>query len=183
MNVAKLSKIFPWERLSQKSIYTHKFCAIYEREFQHPIDNRKGNFLVIDICDSVQIIAETAANEIILVEQFRFGCGELSLEMPAGRLDEGENVIAGAERELLEETGYAGQNAKIIAELRPNPAFQMNKTYAVHIGECEKISQTNFDELEELATIIVTKNELINLVKCDKIKNSLTLSAIAKFML
>jgi 8-oxo-dGTP pyrophosphatase MutT (NUDIX family) len=177
------SKIHPWKKLRQKSVYAHEYCTLYENEFQHPIDGRRGNFLTIDICDSVQIIAETANNGIILVEQFRFGSGEFSLEIPAGRLEKDEDIIACARRELLEETGYAGRDAKIIAALCPNPASQINQTYVVHMVQCEKISPTNFDEMEELATGIVTRDGLVNLIRDNKIRNSLTLSAIAKFML
>jgi hypothetical protein len=49
--------------------------------------------------------------------------------------------------------------------------------------KCERISQAHFDEMEELVTLIVSKDELIKLVKSDKIDNSLTLSAIARFIL
>jgi 8-oxo-dGTP pyrophosphatase MutT (NUDIX family) len=172
-----------WEKIGQESVYSNEFYSICENDFRHPFDGRRGKFLVIDINESVQIFAETTDGKVILVEQFRFGSGKLSIELPGGRLEKGEDIIAGAKRELFEETGYAGQNAKISAILYPNPAFQVNKMYAVHIANCSKVAPTHFDEMEELATITVAKSDLVQLVKSNKIKNSITLSAIISCIL
>jgi 8-oxo-dGTP pyrophosphatase MutT (NUDIX family) len=176
-------KIPLWEKLWKKMVYKHKFCAVYENKFRHPTDKREGIFLSIDTCDSVQIIAETVENKILLVQQFRFGSERLSLEFPAGRLENGEDIIGCAKRELFEETGYAGQNAEIIATLYHSPAVQMNKTYVVHITNCTQISQPHFDEMEEIATLVVTKAELINFIKSGEITSSIALSAAAGFLL
>jgi hypothetical protein len=83
-----------------------------------------------------------------------------------------EDIIACAGSELLEETGYAGQNVRIIATLHQNPAVQINKTHIVHMEKCEQISQPHFDEMEELVTLIVSKDELIKLVKSDEIRQN-----------
>ncbi|MDR2340843.1 MAG: NUDIX hydrolase [Puniceicoccales bacterium] len=176
-------KISLWEKLWKKMVYGHKFCTVYENKFRHPMDKREGIFLSIDICDSVQIIAETPENKILLVQQFRFGSEELSLEFPAGRLEKDEDIIGCAGRELFEETGYAGQNAKIIAVLYQSPAVQANKTYVVHIANCRQISQPHFDEMEEITTLVATKAELINSIKSGEITSSIALSAAAKFLL
>ncbi|MDR0595569.1 MAG: NUDIX hydrolase [Puniceicoccales bacterium] len=172
-----------WKKLWQKSVYKHQFCTVYEKKFQHPIDKREGVFLTADICDSVQIVAETKENKFLLVQQFRFGSERLSLEFPAGRMEMSEDIIACAERELLEETGYSGHGTKIIGSLYQSPAIQPNKTHIVYIGECEQTAQPNFDEMEELSTLIVSKNQLLSLVKSDAIDSSITLAALAKFLL
>ncbi|MDR3274250.1 MAG: NUDIX hydrolase [Puniceicoccales bacterium] len=176
------AKVPIWEKLWQKIAYKNKFCTMCDNKFQHPVDGREGIFFSIDICDSVQIVAETRENKVLLVRQFRFGSEKLSLELPAGRMEKDEDIIACARRELLEETGYDGKNARIIATLHQNPAVQVNKTHIVHMEKCEQISQPHFDEMEELATLIVPKDELINLIRSDEIDNSLTLSAMAKFL-
>jgi 8-oxo-dGTP pyrophosphatase MutT (NUDIX family) len=172
-----------WEKLWKKSVYEHKFCTVCENKFRHPLDKREGIFLTIEICDSVQVIAETIENKLLLVQQFRFGSEELSLEFPAGRMENGEDVIACAERELLEETGYSGRDAEIIATFYQNPAMQTNKTHVVRVAKCEQISRPCFDEMEELITLTVAKVELVNFIKSGKITNSITLSAAAIFLL
>ena len=56
--------------------------------------------------DAVCVLAVTAEQKIILVRQFRPVIGEYTLELPAGHIDEKENAITAAKRELYEETGY-----------------------------------------------------------------------------
>ncbi|MDR1256087.1 MAG: NUDIX hydrolase [Puniceicoccales bacterium] len=183
MNITLDAEVPAWEKLWQKPVYEHEFCTLYESKFRHPIDGREGIFLTNDTCDSVQIVAETIEKKFLLVQQFRFGNEKLSLELPAGRMERGEDIIACAERELLEETGYAGQNAKIIGTLYNSPAIQQNRTYVVHVAECRRTSPTNFDEMEELATLIISRDGLINLIKSGKIESCIALSAIAKFLI
>jgi hypothetical protein len=60
-------KVLIWEKLWQKTAYKHKFCTMYNNKFQHPVDGRKEIFFSIDIYDSVQIMAETSENKILLV--------------------------------------------------------------------------------------------------------------------
>jgi ADP-ribose pyrophosphatase len=57
---------------------------------------------------SVAIVARTEDDRIVLARQFRPGPGRVLDELPGGYVDEGEDVLAAARRELLEETGYAG---------------------------------------------------------------------------
>lgn len=58
---------------------------------------------------SVAVLAITETSEVVLARQFRPGPGRVLDEMPGGYVDAGEDVVAAAERELLEETGYAGE--------------------------------------------------------------------------
>lgn len=81
-----------------------------------PVENRRyllpdGTEAVWDIFGapaSVAILAVTERNEVVLARQFRPGPERVLDELPGGNVDAGEDVLAGAKRELLEETGYAG---------------------------------------------------------------------------
>jgi ADP-ribose pyrophosphatase YjhB (NUDIX family) len=58
-----------------------------------------------------------------MVNQYRFGLGKLSLELPGDMMDRGENIIEAAQRQLEKETGFCGELAKVIAKLYPNLAI------------------------------------------------------------
>lgn len=81
-----------------------------------PVEHRRyalpdGTEAVWDIFGgpaSVAILAVTADEQIVLARQFRPGPGRVLDELPGGYVDPGEGVLAAAERELLEETGYTG---------------------------------------------------------------------------
>lgn len=57
---------------------------------------------------SVAVLAITRSDDVVLVRQFRPGPGEILAELPGGNIEDGEEVLAAAARELLEETGYSG---------------------------------------------------------------------------
>lgn len=171
------TQIKSWIKLSEQTLHDYKFCQIYKCKFQHPINDKAGEFIVSNYSDSIQIIAETIDHKFIFVKQFRFGSEQMSLEFPAGRLEKDESPIEGAIRELREETGYIGQNATLMASLYPNPAIIRNKIYVIKIEKCEKICDTNFDPFEDIQTILIFKNEILNFVKNGEMNNCITLAA------
>ena len=68
------------------------------------------DFHVVEMPEWVGILAVTEHEQVLFVEQYRHGCGRVSLELPAGVIDPGEHPLAAAQRELLEETGYAAED-------------------------------------------------------------------------
>jgi 8-oxo-dGTP pyrophosphatase MutT (NUDIX family) len=161
----------------------YEFFSISRCRFRNLSNGKVGNFYTIDCNDWVQIVAETADGKIIMVSQYRFGSQKLSLELPGGIMERGEDVIIAARRELEEETGFCGDSAKVIATHYPNPAVQTNVVNVVLIKNCSKTRNTNFDEFEDLTTSLVTKQNLVNKITDGQINHSITLSAIMKYIL
>ena len=71
-------------------------------------DGAEAPFYIIDTADWVCVVAITEDSELVLVRQYRHGWRDITLELPAGEVHAGEDVIAAARRELAEETGYVG---------------------------------------------------------------------------
>src|SRR4051794_24039673 len=71
------------------------------------------DFYVLHLADVVSVVALTPDRRMILVEQFRAGSGRDSLETPGGLLGPGEDPLEAGARELLEETGYAGDPPRV----------------------------------------------------------------------
>ncbi len=90
---------------------------------RHPTSERVLKRLVLESVDWVNVVALTKDGLSIMVDQYRFGIGERTLETPGGMVDAGETPLAAAQRELLEETGYGGgkwRNLAPSAPLRPD---------------------------------------------------------------
>ena len=79
---------------------------------RHPTSERVLKRLVLESVDWVNMVALTKDGLSIMVDQYRFGIGERTLETSGGMVDAGETPLAAAQRELLEETGYGGGVAK-----------------------------------------------------------------------
>ena len=82
-----------------------------------------------------------------MVEQYRHGSNTVELEIPGGMMDAGEtDPVATAVRELREETGYEGGNARLLGKIHSNPAILSNITYTVLIENCRLQHGVEFDQ-------------------------------------
>ena len=87
------------------------------------------------------------------------------------------------QRELLEETGYCGNNAEIIGSVSPNPAIMSNRCHFLLVREVEKTGEVSFDPNEELVTELVSVSDLKDLIRRGKITHSLAMNAIFQLLL
>ncbi|NBD37511.1 MAG: NUDIX domain-containing protein [Verrucomicrobia bacterium] len=128
---------YDWER---RESAPHADCRVYrilkERWLEKAeAGGREGEFFIIDVGDWAVALAKTPDDRYILVRQFRFGSGEMSLEFPAGVVDPGEDPVAAARRELYEESGYEGGEGRLLGTVEPNPALQRNRCHFVFFPE------------------------------------------------
>lgn len=159
----------------------HAECRIFDvhkRKMVRDSDKKKGDFYVIDTNDWVNVLAVTAEQNIILVRQFRYGTQKYSLEPPGGVIEQGEDPVLAGQRELLEETGYSGEDAKIIGTVFPNAAIMSNRCYFLLLKDVKKTNDVSFDPHEELETVKVPVKQLQELVKSGEISHSIGVNAV-----
>jgi 8-oxo-dGTP pyrophosphatase MutT (NUDIX family) len=94
----------------------------------------------VHVRDWVNIVALTPEGEVVLVRQFRFGIETLSLEVPGGVIEAGEDPVAAGLRELREETGYVGERGRLIASIHPNPAIHPNNPSNPAATTCNRVT-------------------------------------------
>ena len=104
-------------------------CRVFNVRRDYSADPRDGSahdFYVIEAPDWINIIPLTEDGRVVLIEQYRHGTREVSLEIPGGMVDAGESPRDAAARELSEETGYEAGEVLLLGKTRPNPAIQDN---------------------------------------------------------
>lgn len=143
---------------------------------------RKKEFYLLDFPDWVNVVAVTPQREIVLIRQFRYGSARLETEIPGGTVDTGEHPIAAGCRELLEETGYAGKNARIIGRVCPNPAIQRNSCSTILVEEAVKVAEPNPDEMEDIEVFHRSEHEVRQLVASGEIDHGLVLNALTFYL-
>src|SRR3990167_3484347 len=95
-----------WKKLKEVS-YRAGYRKMLKRTFELP-DGRVVDFDVKDEGRPVCVLALTTENKVVLAKQFRPGPEKVLLELPGGGIEDGEEPEDAIRRELLEETGYAG---------------------------------------------------------------------------
>ena len=95
----------------------------------NPRNQQEHKFYVAEFPDWANIIALTPDNHVVLIRQYRHGSDRFEVELPGGCIDPGEAPLDAAVRELLEETGYSGENPVIIGQMSPNPSIPLNSSH------------------------------------------------------
>ena len=174
--------IKPWEKVSSKPVGDFRIFKIRSDVCVNPRTGKEHDFYVLDSVNWVNIVAVTADQKLVMVEQYRHGSGTVELEIPGGMMDKHESdPVATAVRELREETGYEGENARLLGKIYSNPAILSNTTFTVLIENCRLQHGVEFDSGEDLITKLVPVAEIPKLVADGKIRHSLVVVALYHF--
>jgi len=165
-----------WKRQSSEAIADCRIFKVREDFCARASDGAKHTFFVVESPDWVNVIALTRGKEVVLIEQYRQGTQEITLEIPGGMIDDGEPAADAARRELLEETGYESGEFVFLGKSRPNPAIQTNWMYHYLALDCEKTRETAFDEHESLLTKLAPLTEVANLIESGAMTHSLAVA-------
>jgi 8-oxo-dGTP pyrophosphatase MutT (NUDIX family) len=167
-----------FERKSRREILNTPVFRLHEETSLHPETGAEGRYYVLDAPNWVNIIAITEQNELVMVRQWRHGTAAVELEIPAGALEAGEDPVAAATRELLEETGYSPKKAHLLGEARPNSAIQSNHCFTVLCEGCTLTGETHFDPGEQITHELMPMSELRDRVKDGTLRSGMMLVAI-----
>jgi 8-oxo-dGTP pyrophosphatase MutT (NUDIX family) len=155
---------------------------VRKERFQSRLTGKTHDFYVIDLPDAVHIIAITPDDDVLLVKQFRAGSGRDSLEIPGGLIDPEEDPCTAGKRELLEETGYAGDPPVLVNTLWSNPALVTSQTSTIVIRNARKVAEPATDHTEELAIERVPLVEIPRLIREGRIDHALVVAGLLSWL-
>ena len=166
-----------WTLLNSKVLQSCRVFTMKIERYLSPRTGQEHDFYLIDSPDWVNVIPLTADGKVILVKQYRFGTKEFSLEIPGGMLDPGDTPASAASRELLEETGYAGDEPILLGKVNPNPAIHTNRCYTYLIKNVTYRNPQSQDSTEDIEVHMVPLSEIPPLIHEGKITHALVIAA------
>jgi 8-oxo-dGTP pyrophosphatase MutT (NUDIX family) len=173
----------PWLRLNHRSLGDHRIFKLVEERFESPRNGHRMDAVVLEADDWVNVIALTSARECVLVRQYRFGNGAVSLEIPGGVIDPGESPLTAAKRELREETGYASERWTGLGSCAPNPAFIRNRLHLFLAEDCARAGAQAQDAGEDIEVLLVPEARLDEAIARGEVDHALVLVAFLKLAL
>ncbi|HTI72595.1 MAG TPA: NUDIX hydrolase [Candidatus Limnocylindria bacterium] len=177
-------EIEPWPTLDRKQVGDFRIFSLHTATRRSPRTGKDHDFFMIQCPSWVNVVAVTPHGELVMVEQFRHGTSTIELEIPGGVMDPGEeDPVAAGLRELQEETGYTGKNARLIGTVFPNPAIQSNQCHTVLVEGCERTHELDLDHGEDIAVRLVPVAKVPQLVLQGAIRHSLVVAGLYYYML
>jgi ADP-ribose pyrophosphatase len=114
---------------------------------------------------------------IVMERQYRHAAKQYLWELPAGKLDAGEEALAGAQRELEEETGYRAKKWKPLVEYYGSPGF-LGESMKVFQAEGLMAGDAHPEDDEEIEFRLVKLSEIVKMIEKGAIKDGKTLCSV-----
>jgi ADP-ribose pyrophosphatase len=166
-----------WTKTKQEVLHNYRIVNVRADSSISPRTGKEHTFYVIESPDWVNILPITADNHVVLIRQYRHGNDEITLEVPGGMVDAGEEPQTAAERELREETGYASDDVIYSGNVAPNPALFNNTCYSFVARNARLVGAQAFDGTEDIAVELVPLADIPALIRNGTIRHALTVTA------
>lgn len=147
-----------WTEKSKKQLLKTPVLNLMETTSISP-DGQTGNYIVMDAPCWCAVVPDLG-DEYLMVKQYRHGSKKISIEFPGGVIENGEEPLEAAKRELLEETGFNAREMIFLGDVSPNPALFSNKMFFFLAKDLYGDGKQSLDSDEYVNTIRISKKEV-----------------------
>ncbi|OGY33571.1 MAG: hypothetical protein A3E37_05395 [Candidatus Andersenbacteria bacterium RIFCSPHIGHO2_12_FULL_46_9] len=172
-------KINKWKVLDSKLVLDEKWYKVRQEKVEIKPGKIADDYFLGIFNDIVMVAAITADSKIPLVKQYKHGAGEILLELPAGYIEDDEEPLAAAKRELAEETGFTAPTWHKLGFFYRNPTKARGN--AIHLFLALNAEETHpqvLDDNENIELVIRSFHEAVSMAKSGKLKVSDTVLAL-----
>lgn len=173
-------------------VYTRENCIASKRVYEGNIISLRVDQLereggkgvkreVVEHNGGVVIACQPTADSVILINQYRYCVDESLVELPAGRIEPGEDPLAAAQRELTEETGYVAARWTELAQMYSAPGFCSELLYLYGASDVEMCKSCP-DEDEEIELLELPLAQAWQLIVTGKVRDAKTIAGIGLLM-
>ncbi len=154
-------KVKPWIEHSREEMFRKYGRGIDKVVYEVP-GGETAEYYVKNERPAAGVLALTKNQEVILLKQFRPGPAKMKLELPGGFIEPGEDASVAIARELLEETGYAG-DITLVSRF-DDDAYSTMERFAFVATDCKKVTGQELDDNEYAELMLVSPGEFKQLI-------------------
>ncbi|MBL9167159.1 MAG: NUDIX hydrolase [Verrucomicrobiales bacterium] len=170
----------PWEVIGRREVYScPPWISLEVQEVRLPDGRRVDDYHRINLPDYTVIFVETADWRIVVERQYKHGVGSVTLTLPGGLISPGEDPLAGAQRELLEETGFEAEGWRSLGSFVQNSNYAGSRGHLFAARNGHFVRPPKSGDLENIETLLLTRDELFRAIQRNEIHVTSFVAAIA----
>lgn len=167
-------------KTDSKWIYEGKVISLKLDTYE--IAGRAKTFEIVKHVEAVVIVPIAADGRILLIQQWRRAVEEITIELPAGTIEKGEDPIDCAKRELQEETGFSAKKIKPLGGFYSAPGF-CNEYLHLFLAQDLHLDPLPADDDEMIDLLPVSAKEATRLIHENQIRDAKTVAGILRYIL
>lgn len=169
---------FKEKTLDSQMMYDGRIIKVYKDNVELA-DGKKSFREVVRHSGGVVILAFKDEDTILLVKQYRYPIGETVLELPAGKLEKGEDPFEAAKRELEEETGYCANKWTDLGYINTSPGFSDEKLY-LYLAQDFEYTHCHPDEGEIIQAFEYKYDDVLKMIDNGEINDAKTICGLMR---
>lgn len=169
---------FVEKTLNVNEIFEGKIINVHVDDIELP-DGKKAKREVVEHSGGVCVAPLTADDELLMVRQFRYPFSRELLEVPAGKLEKGEDPLNAGIRELEEECGVVADKVISLGEIYPTVAY-CSEIIRMYVATGLHKTQQHLDEGEFLGVEKIKFSDALSMVMSGEIRDAKTVATILK---
>jgi ADP-ribose pyrophosphatase len=165
------------KRLDRRVIYRSPWVNLFVDRVEFPSGRIVEEHHLLDFDkQSVAVVVENDRDELLFVRAYRYTTASAEWEIPAGRIEPGEDAIEGAIREVLEESGYQTRGHELFYSYYPMYGIANQVFYLVRCRAAERTGEFDRDEVADVAWF--TREEALEMIRKGTMKDGYTLTGL-----
>ncbi len=168
-----------WKVLSTEYLFQNPpWLTVRKEKCELPNGTIMPAYYTLEYPEWTSAFALTKENKVIMVQQYRHGLGQISIELPGGVVEKGETTATAIARELREETGFEFESYEYLGKISANPATTNNYMHMYIARGGVQTGEQKLDDTEDLEVNLHSIEEIKQLLKDNKIVQALHTATI-----
>lgn len=170
----------PWETLETKEIFVYEpWIRLSVQKVRLPDGRIIDDYYQIALVEYTAVYAQTADGKVVMERQYKQGVGKVTFTLPQGMIEKNEDPLATAQRELLEETGYASDDWQSLGSFICSANYGCGKAHIFIVKNARKVAEPSSGDLEEMEVILVRPKDIVDMIHRGEIHTLGTVAVIA----
>lgn len=169
-----------WKRISRKRVISTPFLNVYKDAVQLPNGTKIDDFTVVAKKDIVLVVAMTQDNKLVAIREYKYAVNQTLLTLPAGQIDDREDPLTAAKRELAEETGYDGGHFTLIDTMYEYPSKDSHKVYIVSATNVAPRKNIKHEATEQIELELIPIHNIPGMIANGQWKITSVVSALVR---